>query len=317
MKGGTLLITGATGFTGRHAARHFVEAGLQVVALTRREDEALSQLGVQVVVCDLLSATDVERVINHIQPHYALHLAGMNAVPDSWSDPVLAFQINVVATLHLLNALRVVPQCRILIATSKLKAPVHPSFIPPHPYAFSKSLQEVVALGWSNLFQQDICLVEPSNLVGPGASNGLCGLLGRYTVQCERRASGADIADATGSRGAIKPFYLSSRSALRDFLDVRDAVAAYEMVFEHGIRGNTYVVESRVKRSLGSVAELFIRSALVSIQVEIGNEQEQIVITPPMEEEDRATPHAWGWKPLRSFEHSVSDILNYYRHEWR
>ncbi|MCM3339052.1 NAD(P)-dependent oxidoreductase [Paenibacillus sp. MER TA 81-3] len=297
--GGTLLVTGASGFTGRHACRHFLNSGMRVVALTRRADADVSAMGAEVVMCDLQDRERVSEVVKQVHPDYTLHLAGMNSVQDSWSDPLHMLDVNVMSTLHLLNALRLTPNSRILIVTSKLKASYAPVFSPSHPYSLSKTLQELAALGWAHLFAQDVLLAEPSNLIGPGSSSGICGLLGRYIVQTEK--------------GEGPPrFNISNRHEQRDFLDVRDAAAAYELILKHGKQGHIYPVESGRYRSLGSVANTFARCSLVPVEFQYGDETEPYSSVKP---NDISFPERWGWAPLRAFEQSVADILHYYRKE--
>ncbi|MFW5433781.1 NAD-dependent epimerase/dehydratase family protein [Paenibacillus apiarius] len=295
----TLLVTGASGFTGRHACRHFLDSGMRVVALTRRANADLSAMGAEAAICDLRDRERVAEVVAQVRPDYALHLAGMNSVRDSWTDPLLTQDVNVMSTLHLLNALRLTPSCRILIVTSKLKASVAPVFSPHHPYSLSKTLQELAALGWAHLFNQNVLLAEPTNLIGPGSSTGICGLLGRYIVQTEN--------------GEGPPrFNISNRYEQRDFLDVRDAVAAYEIILKHGMQGHIYPVESGRLLSLGSVVDTFASCAHVPVEFQYGDAARPC---PKVKPNDISFLVERGWKPLRAFEQSVADILHYYRKE--
>ncbi|WP_219838434.1 hypothetical protein [Paenibacillus sp. R14(2021)] len=41
-------------------------------------------------------------------------------------------------------------------------------------------MQVLVAQSWAALYGMDVVVAEPSNLIGPGRSGGLCGLLARY-----------------------------------------------------------------------------------------------------------------------------------------
>lgn len=53
-----MLVTGATGISGRHGCKQLIERGHQVRALAHKEDDrsrALQQLGIEVVYGDLLS----------------------------------------------------------------------------------------------------------------------------------------------------------------------------------------------------------------------------------------------------------------------
>src|SRR5690349_4877956 len=112
LRGKKVLITGASGFTGRHAVSYFREAGAVVAAVVRRPDVYSFGKGAQVHVCDLNDKQQVRHLIGEVQPDYVLHLAGKNSVPDSWSDPLLVLETNVMAVLYLLDALRSCPTAR-------------------------------------------------------------------------------------------------------------------------------------------------------------------------------------------------------------
>ena len=83
LRGKKVLITGASGFTGRHAVSYFREVGAVVAAVVRRPDVYSFGKGAQVHVCDLNDKQQVRHLIGEVQPDYVLHLAGKNSVPDS------------------------------------------------------------------------------------------------------------------------------------------------------------------------------------------------------------------------------------------
>ncbi|HEY2492472.1 MAG TPA: NAD-dependent epimerase/dehydratase family protein, partial [Paenibacillus sp.] len=59
MRQQTLLITGANGFTGRHACDYFASKGIRVVAVIRRPNSMLPTAGVEPWVCDLTVKDEV------------------------------------------------------------------------------------------------------------------------------------------------------------------------------------------------------------------------------------------------------------------
>lgn len=122
MKGRRLLITGAAGFTGRHAVAYFAAEGAEVTAVVRRcaAEASVFPAGVQQYICDLGDRKAVAGMIGEVMPDQVLHLAGKNSVPESWQDPLLYMETNVMATLYLLEALRFQPASRILVAGSAL-----------------------------------------------------------------------------------------------------------------------------------------------------------------------------------------------------
>jgi nucleoside-diphosphate-sugar epimerase len=69
-----VLVTGASGFLGRHCLPLLVEAGFDVHALSRRP-ERISIPGVCRHAVDLLAPGSAAEVMSHIRPQYLLHLA--------------------------------------------------------------------------------------------------------------------------------------------------------------------------------------------------------------------------------------------------
>jgi len=297
LTGKKVLITGASGFTGRHAVTYFKAVGAEVAAVVRRTGVYTFGEGVAVHVCDLNDKQQVRHLIDEVQPDYVLHLAGKNSVPDSWADPLLVLETNVMAVLYLLDALRSCPAARTVIVGSRLKYTPEPGRNPqpPHPYSLSKALEEMVSLSWMSLFGQQIMLAEPGNLIGAGPSKGICSLLARHIVACEQE-------------GKTEAFRLSGRESTRDFLDVRDAVRAYATLLVHGTTGTIYPIVSGTERSLGEIAD----TLLMMTEVEVPVRWDGASSGPDGagEEEQLALLRHLGWKPLIPFAASLQDILN-------
>lgn len=314
-----VLITGAAGFTGRHAVAYFRQAGADVTAVVRKPvtDRAILPAGVKQHVCDLSDRQAVKRMIEEIQPGEVLHLAGKNSVPESWRDPLLYMETNVMATLYLLDALRSQPVSRILVAGSGLKFRPGLSAGPPHPYSLSKTLEELVSLAWCTLFKQPVLLAEPCNLIGPGPSTGFCSLLAQHIVRSEA---------AAGSTSAPPPFKLSSRHTRRDFLDVRDAVRAYDYILRTGETGKVYRINSGTQRELGEIAEQLLAHGAVKAEMDWGPEREEhpAAAVPDTQQASSASNEGLsasreedagtlGWSPQIGLPRSLADIMDYYR----
>ncbi|MGQ3478378.1 NAD-dependent epimerase/dehydratase family protein [Paenibacillus sp. TY11] len=313
-----IVITGAAGYTGMHACRHFAKLGWEVAALTRtaasvseltllaRDDENLSpdvdtRGCITPYVCDLLDKKRLGEVIRQIAPDYVLHLGGKNSVPESWQSPLLYMESNVLSTLYLLDVLRPFPKARIVVAGSRLKTALQAPYHPTHPYSLSKSLQEAVALSWGALFEQSVMMAEPCNLIGPGPSTGFCALLAGYIVrtECMKGQSATEAA----------PFRVSSRHAQRDFLDVRDAVRAYGVLLEQGVPGRVYSVCTGRIVELGNIVERMVALAKISIPIQWGD-----VAEPASTEAYRAKElEDMGWKPTIQLGQSLEDMIQYRR----
>ena len=108
-----VLITGASGFTGRWLAARLTEAGYQVFGLT--QEPARTPAEMQADLCDppgLRAARETAR------PDYIVHLAAITFVPHS--DSAEIYRVNLFGTLNLLDAILAVglqPR-KVLIASS-------------------------------------------------------------------------------------------------------------------------------------------------------------------------------------------------------
>lgn len=299
LPGRTILITGAAGFTGAHACRYFAGHGMKVAGLVHGHPPVSRIQAVRYYSCNLLDSAKLSAVVRQVAPDFVLHLGGKNSVPESWDNPLLYMETNVIPLFYLLDALRSFPNCRVLVAGSRLSVPLTAPYRPPHPYSLSKSLQKVIALSWESLLGQDIRVAEPSNLIGPGPSTGICSLLGRRLVQ-------ADLGQN------VEPFLLSSRWARRDFLDVRDAVRAYGLLLAFGRSGGEYPVCSGEERTLLETAETLEKLAGRSIELRWDGDDPLPGESPepPVEPTFLA---GLGWKPHFTFSSSLSDCIRYYR----
>lgn len=294
MKESTVLITGAGGFTGRHACRYFAALGYSVAAAVRREDGEPPEG--RLYVCDLTDKAEVKRLVEETKPRFVLHLAGRNAVGDSWKDPLGCMEANLLSTLYLLEALRGLANCRLLVAGSMLGFDLSDSPQPLHPYSLAKTIQVLIAQAWSFLYSQEVLIAKPSNLIGPGRSNGICGLLAARIARWEN-----------GTDASV--FRLSSWHEERDYLDVRDAVAAYRIILETGQSGTVYPVCSGSMRSLGDLVATYRGLTPLTLPIEVG---ETAPLPPPLPM-DAAVTQSLGWSPSIPFAQSLSDALDFYR----
>jgi nucleoside-diphosphate-sugar epimerase len=97
-----VLVTGATGFTGGHLARHLAENGIEVVAFVRSTSNVdhLKTLGVD---CRVVDIKDRDSVLRHFDEFDVIyHIAA--AYRTEHSDRSEFVEVNVNATQNLLEA---------------------------------------------------------------------------------------------------------------------------------------------------------------------------------------------------------------------
>jgi GDP-4-dehydro-6-deoxy-D-mannose reductase len=290
-----LLITGASGFTGQHACNHFLQAGFEITAVTRHNTFRNDQI--QVEHCDLTDRLAVRDLIKKTKPQYLLHLAGQNHVGQSWEDPVASLQSNSMSTAYLIETLRQEnAACKIVVVGSALQFNPTSLSTLTHPYSLSKTLQVLIAQAWAVLYDMNIVIAKPSNLIGPGLSNGVCSIFARKIVDME-------------DNKIEKILEVNNLNVQRDFIDVRDAVSAYEILLTKGKPGEVYEIASGESRSLGDIIHEFKALTTIDFKTksQLSNQVEQQVKIIPLKLMNL------GWKPTIPLESSLMDILNFYR----
>lgn len=151
-----ILVTGATGFLGRHLVAALESQGFTV----RRHSSADGDIA----SCPL-SMEGVGRVF---------HLAGKSYVPDSWQDPRGFYQTNVMGTVNVLEHCRRHHAALTLISSYVYGQPQHLPIAESHPvvafnpYAHTKLLAEDTARFYEQRFGLALLVVRPFNLYGPG-----------------------------------------------------------------------------------------------------------------------------------------------------
>lgn len=297
MTNNRILITGASGFTGKHACRYFASKGMEVYGAVRKGTVSTIE-NVNEVRIDLSDKDAIDKVVKDVKPQYLLHLAGQNNVKSSWVHPVASFETNTLSTLYLLESIRNHhSSTKIVIVGSALQINHNHIEMLPHPYSFTKTMQILIARAWEKLFQLDIRIAKPCNLIGPGHSNGVCGLFAEKIAGMEQN-NGETV------------LHVSNPNTERYFLDVRDVVKAYAVLLEKGKKGEVYDIASRESRSLKDVITTFKPLTDIDFQIEYSDVQQQVDDFVVINTDKMSS---LGWEPTISFDSSLSDSLNFFR----
>lgn len=166
-----VLITGATGFTGRLLVGRLRQNGREVMAFSNGADDE----GVRNV--DLRDFHSLTQAVSQIRPSAVVHLAGIAATDHS--DIGEIYSANVVGTANLFGALAAVniePQIVIVASSAQVyaapkgDAPLTEDspLAPQSHYAVSKRTVEDIARIYSSRFP--VIVTRPFNYTGPGQS---------------------------------------------------------------------------------------------------------------------------------------------------
>jgi UDP-glucuronate 4-epimerase len=180
----TVLVTGAAGFIGSHAAEALRAAGYRVVGVDnfcdfydRRWKEAnLKTAKIEVEEMDITDGPAISRLIGRIRPYAILHLAAMAGVRPSIERPVYYSKINVEGTTHLLQAAIENKVQKFLFASSssvygnQKKVPFSEEDDvnePISPYAATKRAGELICHAFWHLYRMPISCLRFFTVYGP------------------------------------------------------------------------------------------------------------------------------------------------------
>ena len=165
-KGKRVLITGHTGFKGSWLSIWLHELGAEVVGIgldpySEKDNFVLSGVGSKIkadIRADIRDGQKMKEIFAEYQPEIVFHLAAQPLVRLSYEIPVDTYEINVMGTIHIMEAIRATKSVKVgvMITTDKcydncetLKGYVETDpFGGYDPYSSSKGACEVAIQSW-------------------------------------------------------------------------------------------------------------------------------------------------------------------------
>ncbi len=303
-----ILITGGTGFVGRHLIQ-FLKSHTSRVAVLASGGSSSTELDVDYYEVDIRDRGAVRSVVQEVKPNQIYHLAGVSAVDASWSNPQLTYEVNVFGANNLFNAAMSLPSPpRILnVSTAQVYAPSsrtlsEDSLVQPNnPYAASKAMAELLVVEYQKYAVGGIITARAFNHTGPGQPpNFVLPSIAKQFAEIE---------------AGLRPPRLSvgNIEVRRDFTDIRDVVRAYCMLLEKGRTSEIYNVCSGSATRLADIIQMFesLTGTRITIETEVArvrcNDVLQICGNP------KKIREVTGWYPQISLPKTIADLLDYWR----
>jgi GDP-4-dehydro-6-deoxy-D-mannose reductase len=299
------LVTGATGFVGRHLVTELRAAGHEVFGLARRADPLLFSV-------DLVDANACAAVLEQVRPEWVFHLAGYANTGKSVREPDAAWAGNLTATRSLYQAItqsNLRPRI-LFVSTGLIYGEAQPGetfwteetpLRPMSPYAASKAAADLLSFQQAASGALDIVRVRPFNQLGPGQSS-------------EYAAANFARQIAAVERGELPPVVVTGDlTGERDLTDVRDMVRAYIRLLESAPSGEVYNAGSGTTYVMRDLLAKLAAHSRVPVRVE--------ELVDPARRGDRTVGRAdtrklrkaTGWQPMIRLEQTLEDMLT----EWR
>jgi len=243
-----ILVTGANGFVGKAVIKEILNRGYTPIALikdyNRKTDmELMSKVikhGAE-IRGSLLDRDLIREIVGKYELDYVIHLAAMPIVKVCDSDPWTAYNVNMMGSVILYEALRDQVQRNsrltkiIHMSTDKSYGDSSPpgGYVEDTPfqvtdtYCTSKACGDMIARSYAKTYDLPISIVRCGNLYGGGDLN------------LSRLIPGTVLRLLNSQQPVL---YTDAAGMLREFVHVSDIVSAYFTLMEKGVAGEAYNV---------------------------------------------------------------------------
>ena len=254
------LVTGGCGFIGSHLVDLLVEQGQDVYVIDNISTGKISNLNAaaKLVELDLLDKKKVHSAVNEIKPRHVMHLAALPRIQPSFSDPVLHDNVNVRATINILEACRKIKLDSFVFSSSSAvygtpdEYPTTESaqIQPLSPYALQKYTAERYVHILGEYWSIPVVSLRYFNVYGPRSFNpknpfnAYSSVVGIFNSQSKNNETITITGDG---------------SQKRDFIHVRDVASANYFVSQNisNTKNKVYNVGSGNTISILELAKLF------------------------------------------------------------
>lgn len=308
-----ILVTGASGFVGRHLIPLLrVEYPEAILLAASREGDVPG--ADEIVPLELLDGPGMAALLRGKRPDVVVHLAAQSVVGDSFRDPGRSWRVNVDGTLALARTLLDhLPETLMVFASSAEvyglsfqtgmdldeKSPMAPA----NPYAASKAAADL-ALGEMALRGLRLVRLRMFTQIGPGQSEGF--VVAAFSRQIA-------LAEA-GRRPAV--MRVGALNRWRDFIDVRDGCAAYAAVLRRAAAlpaGVAINIASGRPCRVGDILNALLTRSPLSFTVETDQARLRPTDVERVAGNAARASQLLGWAPRHDWEETLDLILA----DWR
>ena len=304
------LVTGASGFVGKHLVEHLLSCGDEVALADRVECESSSSKA-QSFSADILDLEDCRKTVFESEPDVIYHLAGIAFMPQAEKDFNQVLRINVGGVYNMLSAandyqLKTGKVLKFILVSSgqvygkskDIPVTENTAVVPANNYSLSKTLAEDVVLRFSDNKNLKVVIARPLNHIGPGQNS-------RFVVSNFAK----QLIDIKNNKSEPR-MMVGNLTAERDFTDVRDIVRAYRIIAEKAQSG-VFNLCSGAPVSIQSILDLLVEQADVEVNIEQDPDRMRPSEVPVMYGSYEKALSELGWRPEITLRESLLDVLNW------
>jgi GDPmannose 4,6-dehydratase len=282
--------------------------------LSQLTDEINTGKRVKLVYGDLEDEISIRNVVRTSKPDFVFHLAAQSFPQTSFSAPLQTFDVNILGTYRLLNAIQdYVPSAVVHVCSSsevfgrvpsefvpiKEDTPFHPA----SPYAISKVGTDLIGRYFAEAFGLNTITTRMFTHTGPR----------RGDVFAESSfAKQISMIEA----GLIPPVIkVGNLNSMRTFADVRDAVNAYYLAVTSDLSaGSVFNIGGTHSCTVGEMLQSLIDlSSVRNISIELDPSRMRPIDADLQIPDTKLFRDATGWKPKIEFNETMLNLLDYWR----
>ena len=283
-----ILVTGSTGFFGKHLTKKLEKNGYEVYKL----------------MGDLTDEHEVKKQVHKFLPTTIYHLGGIVDLSRSFDIAKKCLEINIKGTLYVLEALRQHKPIRFIYTSSEEvygngPLPYSEDQIPnpPSPYAISKIAAEQLAKLYGQELGFSIFIFRIGTAYGPEQPDSR--LIPQIIIKALK---GEDI-------------LLNSGTKKRDYIYIGDAIDAITLLLEKNMEEQVVIINAGGGKqySLKYLVDIVLRLTESKSKVLLGAFPDRLFEADEWLLDNTKAKELLSWEPETSLEQGLKKMIDYYK----
>jgi len=314
---GRALITGVSGFVGRHLVEFLQREHpeIEIHGLVRYRSNVEKLDGINLHYGDLNDFSSLSCLIAETRPDCIYHLAAMSYVDQSFKAPADTLKTNIIGTCNLLESVKclksdlgydpviaIISSSEVYGQVKEDELPINEmnQFRPASPYAVSKVGEDMCALQYHLSWGLKTLRSRAFTHSGSGRGEQFC--LSSFAKQI------AEI-----EKGKREFISVGNLDSVRTLCDVRDMVRAYWLMVTKCEYGHVYNIGGDEHMTVGEALDVLRGMSTKDIEVRVDPKRlrpSDVTLQLPDSSKFREKT---GWKPEYSAKEMMESILNFWR----
>lgn len=296
-----VLITGHTGFLGKHITAEFNTCDNKIVGISRSLKKDVQYTQYQ---CDIFNFEQLKEIIQQEQIEVIVHSAGKAIISDCIQNPFDSFKVNSLGTASVLEAARLTSVKKVIVVeTDRIYENVNVNCITEYspfnlsntPYDFSKILATNICEYYRTYYKLDVISVRPVNVFGPGDENIRLVPVAIKSIISEKRI----------------PIQYDVQHVYKNFIYVRDVAQMIHILSTHKHHHTVYNLSTYQSMTIFDFTSFITKTLNSVFEPEIVNETDKRIFITFQNVDGSRFIDEYDFKPT-PLETAIQETYKYY-----